>query len=63
MFYGWFQEWYGWHIACTECGEQWNDGEWCERPWKPGWREENILRALLSIDEMKNPTIPEEVMK
>lgn len=53
QFYGWFQEWYGWNMTCTECGEQFADGEWLERPWRPGWREENILEALMAIDEMK----------
>ena len=60
-FYGWQQAWYGWHLTCTECGEQFADGEWLERPWHPGWREENILKALLAIDEMKVEAPIEEV--
>lgn len=52
QFYGWFQEWYGWHLTCLECGEQFADGEWLERPWCAGWREHNILKALLAIDEI-----------
>ena len=54
QFYGWFQEWYGWALTCTECGEKFADGEWLERPWCPGWREQNILNALYDIGEMKN---------
>lgn len=53
-FYGWFQEWYGWHNTCLECGEQFADGKWLERPWCPGWREENILKSFLAIDDMKS---------
>lgn len=53
QFYGWCQEYYGWYLTCTECGEQFADGEWLERPFYPGWREENILKALLAIDEIK----------
>ena len=58
-FYGWRQDWYGWTITCTECGEMFADGEWLERPWSPGWREENILKALLAIDEMGMTPITE----
>ena len=54
QFYGWFQEWYGWHLTCTECGEQFADGERLDRPWSPGWREINILKALLAIDGLIN---------
>ena len=55
QFYSWFQEWYGWHTTCCECGERFADGEWLDRPWLPGWREKNILKALLAIDEMPHP--------
>jgi len=58
QFYAWAQEWYGWHLTCLECGEQFADGEWLERPWSPGWREKNILKAFLAIDEMKSPKEP-----
>lgn len=43
--YEWFQDWYGWHTTCLSCGEQWQDGERCPRPFKPRWRAENIARA------------------
>lgn len=45
FFYQWFQEWYGWHSTCLKCGDQWADGEMCERPFKPRWRKENIAAA------------------
>lgn len=51
-FYCWFQEWYGWHMTCTGCGEQWQDGEMCPRPFAPRWRKENISRAKSNIKEM-----------
>ena len=57
QFYGWFQEWYGWTLTCLECGEMFADGEWLDRPWEPGWREENILRALLDVDEMESKAV------
>lgn len=44
-FYAWFQDWYGWHETCLRCGDQWNDGEHVPRPFKPGWRKENIENA------------------
>lgn len=42
---GFFQEWYGWHRTCLNCGEEWQDGEWGERPFEPGWRARNIAAA------------------
>jgi len=42
---GWFQEWYGWNVTCLHCGENWQDGEWSERPFAPGWRQHNIESA------------------
>lgn len=54
LFYGWRQDWYGWHLTCCDCGEQFADGEWLERPWCPGWREQNILKALFCIGEMNH---------
>jgi hypothetical protein len=43
--FGWFQEWYGWHITCLHCGEQWQDGCQVERPFMSGWRKRNIAEA------------------
>jgi len=40
-----FYEWYGWHVTCLRCGDQWEDGELLSRPFRPGWRKENIARA------------------
>lgn len=42
---GYFYEWYGWHVTCLRCGEQWQDGEWLERPFMPRWRQRNIEAA------------------
>lgn len=49
--WGWFQEWYGWHITCLSCGEQWQDGEHVPRPFMPKWREENIKHARKMMAE------------
>lgn len=40
-----FQEWYGSTITCCGCGDMWTDGEPHERPFAPGWRQQNIRRA------------------
>ena len=50
--YGWFQDWYGWRITCLGCGEQWQDGEMGERPFRPRWRKDNIAKAMRSVDRM-----------
>ena len=42
---GFFAEWYGWHVTCLNCGEEWQDGEWVERPFAPHWRQDNIAAA------------------
>lgn len=36
---------YGPHFTCCHCGDQWGDGELMERPFRPGWRDENTARA------------------
>ena len=38
-------EWYGWLVTCLSCGDQWSDGERCERPFARGWRAKSIERA------------------
>lgn len=40
-----FQEWYGWTLTCTGCGERWQDGEHGGREFRPGWRQDSIRRA------------------
>lgn len=45
LMYGWLQHWYGWHVTCTGCGDEWTDGEMHERPFRPRWRAENIASA------------------
>lgn len=51
--FGFFQEWYGWHITCLGCGDQWQDGEMLERPFMPRWRKENIESARRAMCEKK----------
>lgn len=38
-------EWYGWHVTCLTCGEEWQDGEMMPRPFMPGWRRKNVEAA------------------
>jgi hypothetical protein len=44
-FVGFFYDWYGWTVTCLGCGDQWQDGEWMERPFCPGWRKQRIQTA------------------
>lgn len=44
-FVAWFQDWYGWHDTCLACGDQWADGEFIDRPFRPHWRKDNIESA------------------
>jgi hypothetical protein len=37
--------WYGIDLTCLRCGEEWSDGERCERPFAPRWRQRNIEAA------------------
>jgi hypothetical protein len=46
-----FQEWYGWYSTCLCCGEQWQDSEMCERPFRPRWRRDNIENAQREIEK------------
>lgn len=43
--YGALQWWYGWAITCCTCGETWQDGEMCPRPFMRGWRKESSAKA------------------
>ena len=38
-------EWYGWHLTCLGCGDEWEDGEMLPRPFAPGWRRKNMEKA------------------
>lgn len=42
FFAAFFQDWYGWDSTCLRCGERWQDGEMCERPFLRGWRKKSI---------------------
>jgi hypothetical protein len=38
-------EWYGVDLTCLRCGESWSDGQRCERPFAPRWRQQSIEAA------------------
>jgi hypothetical protein len=44
-------EWYGRFQTCLTCGDQWSDGERLDRPFKRGWRQENIRKAKKMLRE------------
>lgn len=45
FFVAFFQDWYGWASTCLRCGDRWQDGEFCERPFMRGWRKKSIEAA------------------
>lgn len=40
-----WQMWYGDDATCLGCGDSWQDGDLCPRPFRRGWRRERIERA------------------
>lgn len=40
-----WEMWYGDTVYCLTCGERWEDGERSERPFRRGWREDNLRHA------------------
>lgn len=40
-----FEEWYGWDSTCLKCGDRWQSGELCPRPFARGWRKKSIEQA------------------
>ena len=40
-----WEMWYGWDEQCTACGDRWQDGERCPRPFVRGWRKEATAKA------------------
>ena len=44
-----FYEWYGWSVTCIGCGDRWQDGEMCPRPFAPRWRKMSIQDALARL--------------
>lgn len=45
-FVAWYEDWYGWMEVCLACGERFEDGEMCPRPYFCGpWRQKAILEA------------------
>ena len=37
--------WHGWAVTCCACGECWEDGTRCPRPFERGWRKKAAARA------------------
>lgn len=48
---GYFQHWYGMTWTCMTCGDMWADGEILPRPFKRGWRQENIDHAVECLEQ------------
>lgn len=42
--------WYAPLNTCSNCGDQWGDGEMVERPFRPRWRLDNIGQATAKFD-------------
>lgn len=42
--------WYGATVTCCGCGDSWTDGERHERPFKRGWRKDEITKAKKAWD-------------
>ena len=45
------RSYYGPSVICMQCGERWEDGQMMPRPFKRGWREENVHKAQVTLDE------------
>ncbi|PXX41134.1 hypothetical protein NA66_1001744 [Burkholderia pyrrocinia] len=44
-----YYEWYGARMICAGCGDQWDDGEMCPRPFERGWRKSMIQFAIRNL--------------
>lgn len=53
FFTAFHQDWYGWDLTCLKCGDQWQDGQMCERPFARGWRKQSIERAKRHYRKLK----------
>jgi len=42
--------WYGWTRTCLSCGDQWEDGERRERPFRRAWRKAAVAEALARLE-------------
>jgi hypothetical protein len=40
-----FQEWYGSTLTCLKCGERWQSGEMCPRPFYRAWRKDSVRQV------------------
>lgn len=61
QFFAQHQDWYGWTKTCLNCGDQWVDGQLCQRPFMPKWRENNI--AYYRSEAEKLGLLPKEEEK
>lgn len=59
-FWRWFQEWYGWHDTCLNCGESWQDGEMLPRPFAPRWRRDSVDGAVRHMSRLLAAYIPRD---
>jgi len=44
-------EWYGPSVTCLGCGESYQDGERCERPFARGWRKKSIQHSHKHLND------------
>lgn len=57
-----FEAWYGDTTYCCRCGDWWQDGEMCPRPFQRGWRKKAIAKHRELWDRATfgpNPTLQE----
>lgn len=48
-----YTDWYGSNLTCLTCGEEWQDGVRCQRPFQRGWRQENVAAARAQMKRMQ----------
>ncbi len=46
--------WYGHDHTCLRCGESWQDGQMCERPFAPRWRERSKKEARVIYRRLRD---------
>lgn len=59
-----FDVWHSTIFMCTGCGDSWQDGELCYRPFARGWRKRSAaqFRALWDIATYGPPPPLEELL-
>lgn len=50
--------WFGWRFTCLACGDKWEDGERLQRPFMPGWRQENVRIAKKQRTQARAAKLP-----